>query len=251
MIGAARAGFLGAAGTEAWTGPDEEYYVDASGNNVLYCNFDTLADLFTLSGNASLGTTNANTSLGCENALQLDGTGDYATTDANYNFKLEADGSCCHEVWVRTGITLSGSPSYGILEMDGGSNIDWTLVHRGTGTGQLRHSWNSSSSPPGAVSQGIAAVANTWTHIAYARNDAGNIRMWRQGVSVATATNALVRGSDSAPLVVGASSAIWGGNAWNGQIGPVRIVKGASVYDPTSSTITVPTAKFSHVSDFG
>ena len=86
---------------------------------------------------------------------------------------------------------------------------------------------------------------NRWNHIAVGKNSSNSGRMWVNGVSVATAT-------DTANYAVGAT--IVGQNPAGtqrvaGYICDLRSVTGSDVYGSANTTITVPTAPLSSVTD--
>ncbi len=86
---------------------------------------------------------------------------------------------------------------------------------------------------------------NRWNHIAVGKNSSNSGRMWVNGVSVATAT-------DTANYAVGAT--IVGQNPAGtqrvaGYICDLRSVTGSDVYGSANTTITVPTAPLSSVTN--
>jgi Concanavalin A-like lectin/glucanases superfamily len=86
---------------------------------------------------------------------------------------------------------------------------------------------------------------NRWNHIAVGKNSSNSGRMWVNGVSVATAT-------DTANYAVGAT--IVGQNPagterFAGYICDLRSVTGSDVYGSANTTITVPTAPLSSVTN--
>jgi len=86
---------------------------------------------------------------------------------------------------------------------------------------------------------------NRWNHIAVGKNSSNSGRMWINGVSVATAT-------DTANYAVGAT--IVGQNPagterFAGYICDLRSVTGSDVYGSANTTITVPTAPLSSVTN--
>lgn len=86
---------------------------------------------------------------------------------------------------------------------------------------------------------------NIWNHVVISRDSSNNISMFINGTRVANSTS-----SNSFPantLYIGFGSSF--GNYYNGNISNLRIVKGAAIYDPTQTTITVPTAPLPATTD--
>jgi hypothetical protein len=73
---------------------------------------------------------------------------------------------------------------------------------------------------------------NTWHHFAVSRNG-NNFAMFLDGNRVATATNTL---SFAAP-----GTSYIGSGSYGGYISNMRVVRGSYIYDPASTTISVPT----------
>jgi hypothetical protein len=78
---------------------------------------------------------------------------------------------------------------------------------------------------------------NTWTHFAYSRKG-NDFALWVNGSRVATTTNTNGFASSNGPQTIGGYTS----SGWNGYLSNVRVVKGTYVYDPASTSITVPTA---------
>jgi hypothetical protein len=89
---------------------------------------------------------------------------------------------------------------------------------------------------------------NQWTHMALVRNGSGVFRMFVNGSSVVTGTNAYDLGA-SAPIAFGDTPPGMNasGSPTSGYISNMRITNTA-VYDPTVSTCTVPTAPLTAIS---
>jgi hypothetical protein len=87
----------------------------------------------------------------------------------------------------------------------------------------------------------VAAVVGQWYHIAVARSGT-TLSMFKNGTRVATASNS-TNFVASTTNRVGWNGATPGSSFYlNGYISNLRLVKGTAVYDPTQTTITVPTA---------
>ena len=81
---------------------------------------------------------------------------------------------------------------------------------------------------------------NTWHHIAVTRDSSGNETVFVDGVRSSTGTTATNYNFSGASAGVGKFNT--GGQWWfTGRFSNIRAVVGSNVYDPTASTITVPT----------
>lgn len=225
----------------AETGPDEEYYTDANSNTVLFANFDETTTLFSLQGDCSQGPSNAKTDLGVTNCLQLDGTGDFAqSVSTSLALSIGSSEAASFEMWLRPTLTL-GSTTVGYMHLGSGP---WGFMHYGTGDESYIY-FAASGSAPGVAGLGNELTVNSWNHLAWARDGSGNCALFQNGTRLNTSSSTAAKGG-SAQLFVGKADGTFGGNAMQGQIGPIRCVVGANVYDPTASSITQPTTKFSH-----
>ena len=89
-------------------------------------------------------------------------------------------------------------------------------------------------------------LLNSWNHIALSRNAGGVFRVFVNGASAVTGTNAGNLGATGFMAVNYALHAA--GQNLTGYFSSVRVVKGTAVYDPTYSTLTVPTGPLTAVS---
>lgn len=93
---------------------------------------------------------------------------------------------------------------------------------------------------------GTMAAANQWVHIAVGRNSSNTSRLWVNGTSVATS------GSDTysynaATMYIGSNANP--GNYVNGYISGFRVVKGSDVYGVGNTSITIPTAPLTNITN--
>jgi hypothetical protein len=86
-----------------------------------------------------------------------------------------------------------------------------------------------------------------WSHIALSRNGSGVFRMYVNGISVVTGTNAANLGSTGYMAINAAQHA--GGQNFTAHYSNFRIVKGSTVYDPTVTTLTVPTSPLTAITN--
>ena len=114
-------------------------------------------------------------------------------------------------------------------------------------SGVLKFNANSVSAWDIANDQGtIALKLNAWNHCAISRSGS-SWRMWVNGASSVTITSALgVQNTSTAYSIAGAAN---GSAPFLGYINDTRIVIGSYVYDPASSTLTVPTAPLTAITN--
>jgi len=96
--------------------------------------------------------------------------------------------------------------------------------------------------------QGTSGIANNaWHHIAVVRSGTGSNQtaLFVDGTREALGTNS--QNYTSGTIYLGAFGTSDG--FWNGYISNLRIVKGTAVYDPTVSTLTVPTAPLTAITN--
>ena len=95
-----------------------------------------------------------------------------------------------------------------------------------------------------------APSLNTWTHVAICRNSGNTTSMYFNGNRVATGT--VTQNFAQATTYIAADSPYGGSGAvllMASSLSNLRLVKGSSVYDPTQSTITVPTSPLTAITN--
>jgi len=169
----------------------------------------------------------------------FDGTGDYLTAANNAALDVET-GAFTIEGWIYR---------------DGTGDADWRLVAGSVssagffgGRGTLSLGFGRSAVAWDLESASNVYSLNTWTHVVYVRNGSGNLAIFANGTRVATTTNSNNYGLNGGLIEVGAEGA---NQYFGGYISNVRVVKGSAVYDPTASTLTVPTTPLTAVSGTG
>jgi hypothetical protein len=84
-------------------------------------------------------------------------------------------------------------------------------------------------------------VDSNWHHLAVCRVGT-TLSAFADGVRVGTVTDSTDIAASGTDLSIGGSGSET--NTWDGYMDALRIIKGGSPYDPTQSTITVPTAYY-------
>jgi hypothetical protein len=172
----------------------------------------------------------------------FDGSGDYLALSPNAVFR--PSGNFTIEAWVYLS-TVSGIQNI-FTTQDGSGFYQFSL---GTNGANARFTMGPYSGAYAVAINAGTLTTGTWTHIAVARSGTGsnNIRMWVNGTSVAQATSNATPATETSVEV--GREAFGGSNPLTGYISGLRIVTGSAVYDPASSTITVPTAPLTAITN--
>jgi len=140
------------------------------------------------------------------------------------------------EAWIRRTAAISGVRALVAHWPSGSSNFGWQLGFNGS-TLQFGYSTIGTDSP--SVGAAYTPPLNTWVHIAADRDASNVLRVYADGVVIASATVAASIFNSTALLYIGND----GNNTrgFIGQIDEVRITKGAARY---AGAFTPPTAAF-------
>lgn len=245
-----------AGGSTAATSAGTAAVLDADpyfANVVLLCDFEgadgstTFTDqslaphTLTANGNAQVDT--AQFKFGAASYLS-DGTGDYISSPDSADWRLSAANSdqFTIEFWIRPSSTTPSNRA--IAGQDSGiGGQSWLFWLDTTGSGQLTlwRATNGSDFAALATSSGLTWAVQ-WYHVAVDKDSSGKVRIYRDGVMVASATPANSAFFDSgAALNIGAHAS--GTRAWNGHLDEPRITKGVARF-ASDSGFTVPTAAY-------
>jgi len=167
----------------------------------------------------------------------FDGNSDYLTAPDNTALDLSGSISWCIELWAYWN-NLSGEQS--LLEKFLYTPAGWTLYKQTTNVLEI---YNGSTT----ISSGVTVTTGQWYQIVLCRDNATNtFSIFVNGVRALT-SSATIASNAATPLVVGARTS--NSNYFNGYISNARIVKGSAVYDPTQTTLTVPTAPLTNITN--
>jgi hypothetical protein len=182
----------------------------------------------------------------------FDGTGDYLSTPNVAALQPGASTNpFCVECWVyptstpASDIAILGN--YKVTSFP--TNTDgFDILQTSSNRAALRWGY------PNYADSGVSAVMtlNTWNHIAVCRNSSGSMSCYLNGTRwFNTSTNTSITNATASSFWVGWAGSLSGTtiNPFNGYISNVRLVKGSAVYDPTSSTLTVPTSPLTAVTN--
>ena len=171
----------------------------------------------------------------------FDGSGDYlsvadsAVLDLNTTFTVEA---WFYKPTVTDGIILGrGGGTASWSATDGHEYILSVL------SGTLYWQFNTSGV---VTSLSTTAQTQTWNHVAVGYNGT-TTRVWLNGVSVATSTNGYTLPTTRSTTRIGYTASSEA--AFPGWISNLRIVKGTDVYGVANTSITVPTAPLTAITN--
>jgi hypothetical protein len=171
----------------------------------------------------------------------FDGSGDYCTFSSNSAMDF-GTGAFTIEAWIYTGDkTVSVGASRTIIGNSGNSYTMQLYIDSSVGKVVFGNTGSTNL-------QGTSNVANNaWNHVVVVRSGTGTNQtaIFVNGSREAVGTN--TQNYTSGTIYLGAFDT--GNGFWNGYISNFRIVKGTAVYDPTQTTLTVPTTPLTAVSN--
>jgi hypothetical protein len=94
-----------------------------------------------------------------------------------------------------------------------------------------------------------ALVANTWYHVVLCRNASNQATVFLNGVRSSTGAVTLATNFSGLTSCIGAQDSVSAGERTNGYITGIRLISGSTPYDPTQTTITVPTAPLTAIAN--
>jgi len=163
----------------------------------------------------------------------FDGTGDYLSAAANSAFVFGTGDFCIEGYFYATADSTSAVAT--ILSNTSGGNNGWIFSYY---TGGFRFQ------ATGILIFQVSSSLNAWHHVVICRA-ASTTSMFIDGARQGTTSGAYTW-SDNATLNVGYRGS---DNYFTGYMSSVRVAKGSSVYDPTQTTITVPTAPLTAITN--
>jgi hypothetical protein len=171
----------------------------------------------------------------------FDGTGDELNAGSNAAFGFGTSAYTV-ELWVylTAAVSATHAPCFVFNDATGGFGF-WNE----NGGSQLQIATRAGVT---VLSAGTTLTANTWNHIVAVRSGTGanQTSIFVNGSRVANGTDA-TNYTITGPLKIGGISL---SNFYvNGYLSNVRIVKGSAVYDPTLTSLTVPTAPLTAITN--
>ncbi len=218
-------------------------HADGTNNSTSVFDSSATSKEVSVAGNAKIST--AQSKFG-GSSMSFDGTGDYLLAPNSQDFHFDG-GDFTVESWVyaTNRPTAAGQFDFIVSRDNIGVARGWSLALIES-TAYLSFAlWTSNSAYVG-VTDTMAFPLNQWVHVAVTRS--GNtLRLFRDGVLVATNASAIGAGQDTnTALVIGSnrsSGSVEVTGAWNfnGHIDDLRITKGVARY---VANFTLPTTEF-------
>ena len=165
----------------------------------------------------------------------FDGTGDYLST--TYGGGIASSQAFTFEFWIYPNGSIPVNTGIDTTQVVGGF-----LLYGGSTANTFVISRNSVAA---IFTSTLAVTSNAWNHVAIARNTAGNLRMWINGANAGTITDSGAFTAASIKYIASQGAA----NYFTGLLSNYRWVVGTAVYDPTQTTITVPTAPLTAITN--
>lgn len=162
----------------------------------------------------------------------FDGNGDYLTVPSGA-FSYTSGTAYTFECWVYPTSYPVQYPTIFTANVGAGSNTASMYIENNGSCG-----FGQANVGTVVVAPAGSIILNRWNHIAIGKNSSNSVRMWVNGVSVAT-------GTDTTNYAVGAIRIGLNGvnaNPFAGYISNFRSVTGSDVYGYSNTAITVPTA---------
>jgi len=212
---------------------------NAPSQNNTFLDSSTNNFTITRNGNTSQGTF---TPYGSNWSGYFDGTGDNLTLSPGAAFAF-GTGDFTVECFAYINSFPSNPNSvYFVDARNSGQTGTWTFLTSGDGTSPTRLDWYTGS----ALITSTTLTANTWLHLVYTRASS-TYGMFVNGARVATGTDST--NYSVSPTTSYIASRFSSDNNLNGYMSNLRIVKGSSVYSPSISTLTVPTAPLTAITN--
>ena len=167
----------------------------------------------------------------------FDGSGDYLATPSNSALAVGA-GDFCIETWIYWGTSSVNDVIYSNVLNSGGGDAQ-IEIYINSSNKVVCGGWNTNF-----LVGSTNITSNAWTHIAVCRSGT-TMSLFLNGSRDATTTTSNNFSSTNA-FNVGRQAS--GAYDFLGYISNLRVVKGSSVYDPTQTTLTVPTAPLTAIS---
>lgn len=172
----------------------------------------------------------------------FDGTGDYLTS----TITAISNTTMTMECWIYN-LSLDNTSGNHYVQVDyTGGNTNYLLSHNTNGSVRFLSRNNSGGAIFDLTSANNVLKVNQWQHIVGVRT-ASNASLFVDGVRVATTASPTTSSTDGTSLYVSSNGGT--GRMITGWASSVRIVSGTAVYDPTLTTLTVPTAPLTAITN--
>ena len=207
---------------------------NGAGNNNGFKDSSQNNFTITRNGNTTQGTFSP---YGSNWSNYFNGSSTYLSTASNSALAV-GTGAFTAEAWIYPN-TINNYAQ--VIGQNVSSNSYWMFVLQSNGAIRQQNYFNIQiTSSAGAI------VVGQWQHVVLVRDASSNIAIFVNGTRVASGTDS-TNWSTNSVNNIGAD--IPDAGYFNGYISNVRVVKGTAVYDPTASTLTVPTTPLTAITN--
>ena len=168
----------------------------------------------------------------------FDGTGDYLSLASTSTLAFGTGDFCVEMYYYQT--TNVGLGLFSNSASSGGGDAQFEIQLDPTNLYPRLAGWATVF-----LTSSVASPLNVWNHLAVCRSGT-TASIFLNGTRVATAT---VSNNFSSVNAFNIGRSASGGNTLTGYMSNVRAVKGSSVYDPTLTTLTVPTTPLTAIAN--
>ena len=153
----------------------------------------------------------------------------------NYSLFQFGAGQFTVEAWAY--FTIAPTGIQGVLAQFGGStNLGWFL---GTSSGNLNFYYSTTGTNTTAVGAAYSPPLNTWVHLAADRDASNVLRVYANGVVIASATVTSTFFASTRDVCIGNDGNL--NRKFPGRLDEIRVVRGTAMY---GGAFTPPTAAF-------
>jgi hypothetical protein len=195
-------------------------------------------------------TRNGNTTQGTFSPFSQTGWGNYfngssyLTVSDNAAFTL-GNSDFCIELWINSSSSMGGYAGFFGQWANATTNCSYIFRTQASQIVQFGYT-TTGNAQTGTTVDGSALTTNSWNHLVVCRSGA-NLAIFQNGTRTATHNISTLTIADSTrDMQIGYST---DGGYVLGYMSNLRLVKGSSVYDPTQTTITVPTAPLTAITN--
>jgi len=177
----------------------------------------------------------------------FDGTGDELSTASGNTSLTFGTGAYTVEFWVYSNVSMTSYTSNeGPVFIYCDATDGWGMWSQNASGQYLKVATRASGSV--SLPSNSILVANQWNHVVAVRSGTGSnqFAIFVNGTRVLNSTDSNNWTVSGAVKIGGISTS---GYYLNGYVGNLRVVKGSAAYDPTSSTLTVPTAPLTAITN--
>jgi len=169
-------------------------------------------------------------------------------TGSSSDFNLSTNDFCYEGwFWINDPDVVNYPRVFGLGPYYNDTNSFGVILHDLAENDKVTVYWNDGSLGRKLISS-TTVPANQWCHIAVVRSGS-NYGLFLNGTRIATYTSSNAIGSGNRYAFIGSTDNGSGSEGYVGYVSNVRLVNGSSVYDPTQTSITVPTGPLTAITN--